>query len=76
MTQQTGSRVCKCGKGYVSAWDGKCGHCRTKREAKELADKQRKHFEESGEAQRVRDQFAGIKISEVQIKYLGSADGE
>lgn len=23
---------CKCGKGYVSAWDGKCGHCRTKQE--------------------------------------------
>lgn len=25
-------RVCGCGKGYVSAHDGKCGHCRTKRE--------------------------------------------
>ena len=23
---------CKCGKGYVSAWDGKCGNCRTKQE--------------------------------------------
>lgn len=21
---------CKCGKGYVSVWDGKCGKCRTK----------------------------------------------
>lgn len=26
------SKVCKCGKGYVSAYDGKCGHCRTKKE--------------------------------------------
>lgn len=29
-------RVCKCGKGYVSAWDGKCGHCRTRRERQAL----------------------------------------
>jgi len=21
--------TCRCGKGKVSAWDGKCGHCRT-----------------------------------------------
>lgn len=28
-------KVCKCGKGYVSAYDGKCGHCRTKREVLE-----------------------------------------
>ena len=28
------STVCKCGKGYVSSWDGKCGHCRTKKEQK------------------------------------------
>ena len=28
-------KVCKCGKGYVSAYDGKCGHCRTKREVAE-----------------------------------------
>lgn len=26
---------CKCGKGYVSAWDGKCGNCRTKQEMRE-----------------------------------------
>lgn len=25
---------CKCGKGKVSAWDGKCGHCRTTKEQK------------------------------------------
>jgi len=24
--------VCQCGKGYVSAYDGKCGHCRSGRE--------------------------------------------
>lgn len=24
--------TCRCGKGKVSAWDGKCGHCRNKRE--------------------------------------------
>lgn len=29
------SRVCRCGKGYVSAYDGKCGHCRTRRERAE-----------------------------------------
>lgn len=23
---------CKCGKGYASGWDGKCGNCRTKQE--------------------------------------------
>lgn len=28
--------TCPCGKGKVSAWDGKCGHCRTKAEAREL----------------------------------------
>lgn len=26
---------CKCKKGYVSAWDGKCGNCRTKQETRE-----------------------------------------
>lgn len=26
------SKQCKCGKGHVSQWDGKCGHCRTKKE--------------------------------------------
>lgn len=25
-------QTCKCGKGKVSQYDGKCGHCRTKRE--------------------------------------------
>jgi hypothetical protein len=24
--------TCRCGKGKVSAWDGKCGHCRTRKE--------------------------------------------
>ena len=28
-------KQCKCGKGHVSQWDGKCGHCRTKKEQKE-----------------------------------------
>lgn len=26
------STVCSCGKGYRSAYDGKCGHCRTRKE--------------------------------------------
>lgn len=26
---------CKCGKGHVSQWDGKCGHCRTKKEQRD-----------------------------------------
>lgn len=26
---------CKCGKGYVSVWDGKCGKCRTKHEQRD-----------------------------------------
>ena len=26
---------CKCGKGYVSQWDNKCGHCRTKKEQRD-----------------------------------------
>ena len=25
-------KQCKCGKGYVSQWDNKCGKCRTKKE--------------------------------------------
>ena len=28
-------KQCKCGKGYVSQWDDKCGHCRTKKEQKD-----------------------------------------
>lgn len=28
-------KQCKCGKGYVSQWDNKCGHCRTKKEQKD-----------------------------------------
>ena len=28
------SKQCKCGKGYVSVWDNKCGKCRTKRETR------------------------------------------
>lgn len=35
-------KVCKCGKGYVSKHDGKCGHCRTKKEKKALDDAFRK----------------------------------
>lgn len=26
------SHTCKCGRGKVSAYDNKCGHCRTNRE--------------------------------------------
>lgn len=29
------SKQCKCGKGYVSVWDNKCGKCRTRKEQKE-----------------------------------------
>lgn len=28
--------TCKCGRGKVSAWDGKCGHCRTKKDQEAL----------------------------------------
>lgn len=31
---QHNHRVCACGQGYASAYDGKCGHCRTRREQK------------------------------------------
>jgi hypothetical protein len=26
------AETCRCGKGKVSAYDGKCGHCRTRKE--------------------------------------------
>lgn len=26
------NKVCRCGKGYTSEYDNKCGHCRTKSE--------------------------------------------
>lgn len=29
------SKQCKCGKGYASLWDNKCGNCRTKKEQKD-----------------------------------------
>lgn len=29
------SSKCKCGKGYVSLWDNKCGKCRTKKEQRD-----------------------------------------
>ncbi|AJQ21129.1 hypothetical protein AVT67_gp14 [Klebsiella phage vB_KpnP_SU552A] len=32
MTVQVISKVCDCGKGYRSAHDLKCGHCRSKQE--------------------------------------------
>lgn len=38
------SKVCKCGKGYVSAWDGKCGHCRTKKDKLALDKMQKDHL--------------------------------
>lgn len=34
---------CKCGRGHKSAYDNKCGHCRTKRERKEMDDLHRKN---------------------------------
>lgn len=30
--------TCKCQKGKLSAWDGKCGHCRTNQDKKALRD--------------------------------------
>jgi Domain of unknown function (DUF4326) len=32
--------ICKCGKGYESQWDLKCGHCRTKKDTDDLAKMQ------------------------------------
>lgn len=32
---------CNCGRGYMSAWDGKCGHCRTKSDKKVLHNMQK-----------------------------------
>lgn len=35
MTPHLDSRkTCRCGRGKASAYDGKCGHCRTQRERK------------------------------------------
>lgn len=31
---QIESKVCGCGRGHKSQYDGKCGHCRTKKETK------------------------------------------
>jgi hypothetical protein len=33
------SPVCRCGRGKQSHYDGKCGHCRTKKEQKEYEEK-------------------------------------
>lgn len=44
------NKTCKCGKGKASAHDGKCGHCRTKRERQALDDKFK-------EAERVQKMF-------------------
>lgn len=35
---------CPCGRGIVSLWDGKCGHCRTKKEAEALYEAQKNVF--------------------------------
>lgn len=29
------NQQCTCGKGHVSQWDNKCGHCRTKKEQRD-----------------------------------------
>lgn len=31
---EDGNKVCQCRRGYVSRYDGKCGHCRTTKEQK------------------------------------------
>lgn len=36
MTNKSEKKVCKCGKGYMSQYDNKCGHCRTKNEQHNL----------------------------------------
>lgn len=36
MSRNPNRITCRCGQGKVSAWDGKCGHCRTKREREAL----------------------------------------
>lgn len=41
MTGPNKQAVCGCGKGYVSLWDNKCGHCRTKKETNALQSLQR-----------------------------------
>lgn len=43
-------KVCPCGKGYMSEWDGLCGHCRTKNQTKALHQMR----EEAAEKERVR----------------------
>lgn len=52
-------KVCKCGKGYVSHHDGKCGHCRTKYD-KEQLDKYFKELEEW--QQRLRLKYFNIPV--------------
>ena len=32
MSRNPDRTTCRCGKGKVSAWDGKCGHCRSPKE--------------------------------------------
>jgi isopentenyldiphosphate isomerase len=55
------SKVCKCGRGHVSAYDGKCGHCRSTKE-------QKTHIRK-----RVYDDL-GSKISEDTAKALKEID--
>lgn len=33
-SSKTGKRICTCKMGIVSAYDGKCGHCRSTKEQK------------------------------------------
>lgn len=35
MAHRYKGKVCNCGRGYQSKYDGKCGHCRTRREKAE-----------------------------------------
>lgn len=42
--QQGKSLICGCGGGYVSKHDGKCGHCRTRKEQRALEERLKKGF--------------------------------
>lgn len=47
---------CGCGRGIASAHDGKCGHCRTRREQKALDE----HFYQQSKLEREREKLAEI----------------
>lgn len=59
--------VCGCGRGYVSARDGKCGHCRTKKEIKAYEDEQYRIRKRIAKVQPVAD-FIQQAIMRAQAK--------